>query len=377
MKNKNILISGMGVAGLTLAYFLKQYGFTPTLVERSPGLRVGGFKVDIRGVAFEVVKRMRLLDILLEKQASVTRSCEIDTDGKVLNEVKGSVYNALTGNDFEILRGTLCETILSTLTDVECLYNNNITHVEQTTQGINVSFDQGNNRQFELLVGADGLHSNVRRLAFGEEKNYFKDMGLYISIYSMPNMLALKEEELLFERPHRFINVYNAGQNESLRVALVFNANALKVNYKDISAQKKAIHSVYAGMGWRTEELLSYMDKAGDFYFDNVAQIHMPTWSCERVALLGDAGYCGSPLSGQGTSLALVGAYVLADELSTSGGDFYQAFHRYEERLRFFVETNQALGQYTADSLLTGTDNSFEFEKRQKMFADASNAIKL
>ena len=149
------------------------------------------------------------------------------------------------------------------------------------------------------------------------------------------------------------------------------------MSYKDINAQKNAIHSIYAETGWRTKELLSYMDKAEDFYFDNVAQIHMSNWSRERVVLVGDAGYCGSPLSGQGTSLALVGAYVLANELHKSDGDYHQAFSRYEERLRSFVEANQALGKYTADGLLTGTDNSFEFEKRQKMFAEASNAIKL
>lgn len=377
MKNQNILISGMGVSGLALAYFLKQYGFTPTLLERASSLRVGGYKVDIRGVALDIVKRMQILEALIEKQAIVNRAREIDADGNVVNEVKGSVYNALSGDDFEILRGTLCETILSKLPDIECLYNNNIVHAESNIQGVNVKFHQGNNRQFDLLVGADGLHSNVRRLIFGEEKNYFNDLGLYISIYSMPNILALDQEELLFERANRFINVYNAGQSECLRVALVFNANKLKVSYKDIGAQKNAIHSAYADMGWRTEELLSYIDKAEDFYFDNIAQIHLSKWYCERVVLLGDAGYCGSPLSGQGTSLALVGAYVLANELYKSDGDYHQAFSRYEERLRSFVETNQALGKYTADSLLTGTDNSFEFEKRQKMFAEASNAIKL
>ena len=182
MKNKNILISGMGVAGLSLAYFLKQYGFTPVLLERAKSLRAGGFKVDIRGVAFEIVKRMQILETLLEKQATVIKACEIDADGNVLNEVKGSVFNALSGDDFEILRGTLCQTILSKLADVECLYYNNIVEAEQNKQCVNIKFDQGNNRQFDLLVGADGLHSNVRRLIFGKEKNYFKDLGLYISI---------------------------------------------------------------------------------------------------------------------------------------------------------------------------------------------------
>jgi 2-polyprenyl-6-methoxyphenol hydroxylase-like FAD-dependent oxidoreductase len=377
MKSQSVLISGMGVAGLTLAYFLKQYGFTPILIERAANLRIGGFKVDIRGVAFEVVKRMQILETLREKHATVNRAREIDANGDVLNEVKGSVFNALSGDDFEILRGTLCETILSKSGDIECHYKSDIAHAEQNSQGVFVEFDQGNNRRCDLLVGADGLHSNVRRLIFGEEKKYFKDLGLYISIYSMPNILGLDQEELLFELPDRFVNVYNARQSDCLRVALVFNANKLNVSYKDITAQKNAIHSVYAHSGWRTEELLSYMDKAEDFYFDNVAQIHMTQWSSDRVVLLGDAGYCGSPLSGQGTTLALVGSYILASELHKSDGDYLQAFSRYEERLRPFVEANQTLGKYTADSLLTGAGNSFEFEKRQKMFADASNAIKL
>lgn len=377
MKNQRILISGMGVAGLALAYFLKQHGFIPTLLERATGLRTGGFKVDIRGVAFEIVKRMQILETLLEKQATVIRAREIDEDGNVLNLVNGSVYNALNETDFEILRGTLCETMLSKLADVECLYNHNIAYVEQNKQCINVKFDQGDNRQFDLLVGADGLHSNVRRLIFGEEKKYFNDLGLYISIFSMPNILGIEQEEILFELANKFVNVYNARQSECLRVAFVFNANKLKINYKDIREQKNAIHSVYANIGWRTDELLSYMDTAEDFYFDSVAQIHMRNWSCERVVLLGDAGYCGSPLSGQGTSLALVGAYVLANELHKLNGDYHQAFKNYEERLRSFVEANQALGKYTANSLLTGNNNSFEFEKRQKMFAEASNAIKL
>ena len=119
--------------------------------------------------------------------------------------------------------------------------------------------------------------------------------------------MALDQEELLLELPNRLINVYNPRPSESLRVALVFKANQLKVSYKDIIAQKNAIHSAYANIGWRIDELLSYIDKAEDFYFDNIAQIYMPKWSCERVILLGDAGYCGSLLSGQGTSLALIG----------------------------------------------------------------------
>ncbi len=377
MKNQRILISGMGVAGLALAYFLKQYGFTPTLLERATSLRTGGFKVDIRGIAFEIVKRMQILETLLVKHATVIRAREIDANGKVLNEVKGAVFNALSNNDFEILRGTLCETILTKLTDVECLFGNNIAYAEQNSEGVNIKFDLGNSRQFDLLVGADGLHSNVRRLFFGEEKNFFKDLGLFISIYSMPNILELDQEEILFQLPNKFINVYNARQSDCLRVALVFNGNNLKVDYKDIKAQKNAIYLVYANIGWRTEELLSYINKADDFYFDNIAQIHMPKWSCERVILIGDAGYCGSPLSGQGTSLALVGAYVLADELHKLDGDYEQAFSQYEKRLWPFVEANQALGQFTADSLLSDTDNSFEFEKRQKMFFEASNAIKL
>lgn len=344
-----ILISGAGVAGLTLAFWLRRYGFQPTLVERSRSLRTGGYKVDIRGVALDVIKRMGLYTKVSASHTDIRGATVVDASGTVLTEMSGDTFNLRTSEDLEIFRGDLCQILMEELKGVECIFGDSIQAITQLQDGVKVDFEKNRSRTFDLVVGADGLHSNVRQLVFGPENQFLHDLGLYISIFTIPNYLKLDRWEMECSEAGRLVNVYSAG-NQQAKAAFLFTSKE-----KDLKPQQ-LLCNAYADMGWEVPKLLEEMKNAPDFYFDTVAQIEMNTWSKNRVVLLGDAGYCASPVSGQGTSLALVGAYVLAGELAQS--NYTNAFQHYEKILRHFVKQNQKLGRTFAKNM-TG-ENRFK-----------------
>ncbi len=229
-----------------------------------------------------------------------------------------------------------------------------------------VAFERSAPAHFDLVVGADGLHSAVRRLAFGPESAFVHHLGTYLAIFSAPNVLGLDDWQLWVQAPTAGGVIYPARGNTELRVTLGFGSEPLAYDYRDLEQQKRLVDEHLAGMGWEIPRLLRAMRQAPDFYFDAMAQVRMPGWSKGRVTLVGDAGYCASPLSGQGTSLALVGAYVLADALAKSGWDVSAALAGYERRLRGFVELNQALVSEHADG-----------KPAEEAIARASRAVEL
>ena len=209
-----------------------------------------------------------------------------------------------------------------------------------------MTFAHGAPRRFDLVVGADGLHSGVRALAFGPEEDYLRRFDAYISISTVPNTLELDRWELLHSAaPGKMVNVYSTARADDAKAAFWFSAPPLAYDRRDVDGQKDLVAGQFAGLGWEIPELLEAMREADDFYFDPVCQIVMDHLSAGRVTLLGDAGYCASPASGQGTSLALVGAYVLAGELAAASGDHAVAFARYEAEMRPYIEKNQALAK--------------------------------
>jgi 2-polyprenyl-6-methoxyphenol hydroxylase-like FAD-dependent oxidoreductase len=343
---QNVLISGASVAGPALAYWLHRHGFAVTVVERAPALRSGGQAIDIRGVALEVADRMGLLSALRQVRTHTRGMSMVDGDG---NELMRSTEHAISsgrldGDDIEVLREDLTTMLYErTRADVEYLFDDSIATLDQDHAGVRVTFERGAPRTFDLVVGADGLHSTVRRLAFGPETAFLHHLGTYLSVFTMENFLDLEDWQVWFRDGDLGGGVYPARRNTELRVNLGFMAGPLAYDHRDLDAQRRLLADRFAGMRWEVPRLLDGMWKAPDFYFDAMAQIKIDEWSRGRVVLLGDAGYCASPLSGQGTSLALVGAYLLAAELAAAGGDHAGAFAGYERRMRPFVAVNQAL----------------------------------
>jgi len=357
MKNKNVLISGAGIVGLTLAYWLKHYGYIPTLVERHPSLRSGGYKIDIRGAALEVIKRMGADSLIYRTRTDIQGATIVDSTGKHLTEMSGDLCGSRTEGDLEIMRGDLCRILLQQVGEVECLFGDSITHLSQSEGGVQVEFEQNKPRLFDLVVGADGLHSIVRKLAFGDEPQFMHAFGLYISVYTIPNFLNLDRWEIEYHEPQKFVNVYSTRGDLNAKAGFAFSSTSLQFDPRNVEQQQKLLQDAFSGVGWEVPRLLAAMKEAPDFYFDSIAQIHMAHWTKGRIALVGDAGYAPSPLSGQGTSLAIVGAYVLAGELAEAQGDYTKAFPEHEKLLRNFVKKNQKLAEMSA-KIMAGTETS-------------------
>ncbi|MFI8966553.1 FAD-dependent monooxygenase [Streptomyces sp. NPDC053493] len=343
--SRTVLISGASVAGPALALWLHRYGFAATVVEKAPELRTGGYKVDLRGGAIEICARMGILDEVRAHSTDMDGGSYVDSRGRTVGELPAEIFGGREEQDDEIMRGDLARILYErTRDDVEYLFGDSIAALHDDGDGVDVVFDSGLRRRFDLVVGADGLHSNTRRLVFGDERRFKQHLGAYISIFTAPNRLGLTRWETYHARPNKLISVYATAGEEAgtAKNCFVFAAPAeLPYDHRDVAAQKRILADAFAGDDWEIPRLIADAAGADDFYFDSVATIRMDRWSKGRVVLLGDAAHCTSPASGQGTGLALTGAYVLAGELAAAGGDHETAFVAYENVMRPGVELNQ------------------------------------
>jgi 2-polyprenyl-6-methoxyphenol hydroxylase-like FAD-dependent oxidoreductase len=340
--NVRVLVSGAGIAGPALAYWLRHHGATPTVVERDRAWRPGGQAVDVRGAALTVVERMGLLEDLRAVRTRMRGMSVLDHDGTELmrSEEFAASSGRLDSADVEVLREDLVALLARRTAGVEYVFGDSIAGIRQDADGVDVTFERGGPRRFDLVVGADGLHSNLRRLAFGPEPRFLHHLGMYVAVFTTANLVGLDNWQVWLRDETAGAGIYPARDNTELRVNVGFFAGSLDYDRRDLDAQRRLIAEHTTGLGWEMPRLLEAMWQAPDFYFDAMAQIRMDTWSNGRVTLLGDAGYCPTPMSGQGTSLALVGAYVLAEEIAR---DPAGALARYEARVRPFAELNQAL----------------------------------
>ncbi|MBB5917589.1 2-polyprenyl-6-methoxyphenol hydroxylase-like FAD-dependent oxidoreductase [Nocardia transvalensis] len=347
MTNKNVLISGASIAGPALAFWLRRYGFTPTVVERSPALREGGQAIDVLGTATEVVRRMGLLERVHELSTGKRGTSYVDAAGAVRASISSEVFNGVgAGGDTEIQRGDLARVLYeATRDDVEYLFGDSISELSEGEDGVRVVFEHGEPRTFDLVIGADGVHSRTRALAFGPESQFVKHMGYYIAIYTVPNFLGLDHWELDHNVPGKIAGCYSARENTEAKAIFAWASDPIEYDHRDSAQQKRLVAEAYAGVGWEAPRLLEHLGNAPDFYFDAMAQVRMDSWHRGRVALVGDAGYCASPLSGQGADLALVGAYLLAGELAAAGGDHAVAYAGYERRMRPMVDACQKFAE--------------------------------
>src|SRR5262245_6353111 len=348
-----VLISGAGLAGLTVAYWLRRYGFAPTIVERAPSLVTGGYKIDVRGTALQVIKRMGIYDAVVAASTDMQGAVLVDKDGNVINRMTGDAFGHRAGGDLEIARGTLCQILMDHISGAEFLFGDSVRAISQSSDSVHVEFAKNSPRDFHLVIGADGLHSNVRRIVFGEESRFLRELGLYLCVYGVPNYLNLDRVEMQYTELGRVAQIWSSRGDANAKACFGFAAPSARIDLHDRVQQQQALTKAFEGIAWEVPKLLEMMPAATDYYFDVAAQISMAHWSQGRVALAGDAGYCASPLSGQGTSLALIGAYVLAGELAAASGDYQTAFHEYEQELRPFVTINQQLGLRSANLMRT------------------------
>ncbi|MEE1800400.1 FAD-dependent oxidoreductase [Streptomyces sp. JV176] len=377
---RTVLISGASISGPALAYWLRRSGFAVTVVEKAGALRGGGYPIDIRGTATEVVRRMGILPRLRDAHIESRRCTFLDAEGgEVASVSPHAVAGGVEGQDLEVRRGDLA-TILYALVrdDVEFLFDDSIDTLDQSGQrdrsgqldrpgpGVDVTFRSGRQRTFDVVVGADGMHSHTRAPVFGPEERFHRYLGYCFALFTMPNTLGLSREVMLWNTPGRAAALYAVGESDEVHAFLNFhhpepafealrNPGALR----DPDAQRDLIATVFAGAGWEVPGMVNALRDADDLFFDTAGQIRMPHWSSGRVALVGDAAYAPSFLTGQGSSLALAGAYMLANALATNR-DHTAAFAAYERDTRGFVTMNQALVDNGTASLFPTTARALE-----------------
>ena len=343
---KNILISGAGIAGPTLAFWLVRYGMKVTVIERAPQLRTAGQTIDIRGAGLEVVQKMGLEDIIRARTTQEQGINFVDRENRIQAAFP---VDTMDGQGFvseiEIIRGELATLLYDqTRNDVEYIFGDKITAIVDRGDRAQVSFAKEADRDFDLVIIADGLSSKTRELVFESSTSPIHRLGQYTSYFSIPYEQSDGTWSRWYNAPGgRCALLRPDGKGTTTtRAFLTLTSSPNGLEKLDVKGQKAEMHKLFADAGWETPRVLSAMEKSTDFYLQEVAQVKMNTWSKDRVALLGDAGYCPSPVSGMGTSVALVGAYILAGEI-VRDEDYKDAFTSYETLLRPYITKAQSL----------------------------------
>ncbi len=332
-----IIINGAGIAGQTVAYWLLRYGFEPTLVEQAPRLRTGGYVIDFWGAGFDVAEKMGLIPTLMSKGYAVEELRLVDSRGKRCGGFSTKVFHEATnGRYFSLPRSDLAAAIYGEIASkVEVVFADSIASVAQDETGVCVEFDRAPARKFDLVIGADGLHSRVRGLIFGDQKRFEKYLGYQVAAFEVEGYQPSDELVIVsYNCPGIHVTRFAMRDNRTMFLLVFSDDRSDPRNPGGLRAQKKILHARFDDAGWECPQIMKAMGACDSIYFDRVSQIRMERWTEGRLALVGDAAFCPSLLAGEGSSLAMAAAYVLAGELCCASGNHREGFARYESMLR-------------------------------------------
>ena len=337
-----IAINGIGVAGPTLAFWLKKYGFEPVLFERSTALRDGGYVIDFWGVGYGIAEKMGILPALEKHSYHVKTLRMVNDKGETLAETNTQKLTAIAGEPMmSISRSALAAEIFRACDDVETHFGTHITGIEEGDHHITALLSNGTTENFDLVIGADGLHSKIRRLAFGPHDDFEKPLGAHVAAFRLKDYSPRDElTYLTYTKPGKQIARFSLRGNETLFL-FVFTSNLMTAEPQNEAEEKATLRKLFKNSAWEADKILERMDEVDDIYFDSVSQIHMDNWFKGRTALIGDAAACASLLAGEGTGLAMAEAYTLAGELHRANGEHTIAYPKYQSRLKDFLDGKQ------------------------------------
>ncbi len=369
IRDKSVLVSGASFAGLATAYWLSRLGYAVTIVETADELRRGGTPVDIEGETIEIFRRMGLADTVRAK-ALPPRGFEFkDADDATLRSI-GIGADPTAHERYEIHRDDLLDILSGAVKDeVEVMFGQSIVELNDRSDGVSVTFNTGDTRDYALVFGCDGNRSNTRKLVFGDGEQFTYFLGGYFFLKVVPQIGLLPADmSQVFSVPGRTAMLN--GYEDRTDIGFGFRTvSEIEYDYRDRDQQRRFIHDQFGGLGWKVPAMLASVDGDDDFYFDRINQIRMPCWSRGRVTLVGDAGYCVSPLAGFGGSMAIIGAGRLADALERYPDDHVAAFRHYEDGLRPFVEQVQERAVTNGLAMMFPADEIELAERDRKLVA--------
>jgi 2-polyprenyl-6-methoxyphenol hydroxylase-like FAD-dependent oxidoreductase len=364
MERLEVLVSGAGIAGCTLAYWLTRSGHSVTVVERGGSLRTSGSPVDVRGPAVDVADRMNIAARLREASIRLSGMTLLESSGRRVARVDiAALRSSVAPKDIEIARGDLARILYeASANDADYIFDDSVKALTQIDVGVEVTFERARPRQFNIVIGADGLHSTVRRLAFGAEAEFVRHAGLYAATIALPKSYNSDGEMFLLNAPGKLAALHPC-QGAPLAYFVFWHPEIPKFDYIDLDQHKQILKSTFAGIGWRVPAFLDEVRVARDMYFDAVARVDVANWARGRIALLGDSSSCVS-LFGDGSTLAIAGAYELAKALTESPTDPQAAFSRYQAVHGKFVASKQKNLVSTASRIVPRTSTGIWFSTR-------------
>jgi 2-polyprenyl-6-methoxyphenol hydroxylase-like FAD-dependent oxidoreductase len=357
MTGQSVLISGIGVAGPALAWWLLEHGFRPTLVERAPRLRTGGYMIDFWGVGYDLAERMGLLPAILEAGYRVRAVRIVNESGRRVGGFRTDAFFSATGGRFTSLaRGDLSAVLYDAVAHrVETIFADSVTSIDAWGDGAIVTFEHAAARRFDIVIGADGLHSRVRTLAFGARTDIERFMGYVVAAFDVAGYRPRDEDVYIgLGAPGRQVTRFSMRGDRTMFLLVAADDEASTIDPHDRTAHEAYLRRGFAGLGWECPAILDAMPRAGDLYFDRVSQIRLDAWSKGPIGLVGDAAFAPSLLAGQGSALAIIAAYVLAGELSRARS-VDEAFARYQQVLGPFIRDKQRAAEKFAGSFAPRT----------------------
>ncbi|MGE5212566.1 MAG: FAD-binding domain [Nitrospirota bacterium] len=354
----SVLISGAGIAGPTFAYWLSVHGVKSTLIERAPQMRTGGYAIDFWGLGFDIAERMGILPDLKRDGYNIKELRIVNAQGQRIGGFNVDVFRrAARGRYVTIPRTDLARDIYRKIEGrCETIFGDSITRIQQDAHGVDVTFGHAQSRRFDMVIGADGLHSIVRKLTFGEENHFEKFLGYSVAACEVSGYQPRdKDVYINYSTPGKQVGRLSLRNDRTLFLFVFVDGRPDVIDPGDTESQRNALCAQFGNLGWECPQILAAMESCPDLYFDRVSQIRMDRWSRGRVGLIGDAAFCPSLLAGQGSALAMISAYVLAGELYRTPNAPESALTRYENLLHPFMLAKQQAAEKFATSFTPKT----------------------